>query len=844
MIRSFKTNIYRQFSLVGCLVCCLLNGMSAQSQNLDSVRSLIDKQPQKAFILAQKIEINATQDAIRADALSIQGNALLQIRHKEDFEKAIEKHQKALTLRRQIFGIQSLETAYSLVNLGNAFWENQKQDSIALTYYLQAIHIFEHLANRFLPTDDSYMLGNTQRIVADIYLSRGDFKTAQKLSETAVKALHTEGGEWLFAARLTLGRAFYYNDKIVDAFRVLKQAETMHDFAENNKSALYAAIADCLEVENTPITNRIQALNLYEKALNASTQTTDASERSKYLNKIGEYYLATNQSEKALFYFKKAINELPQKGFEVLQGTYLTQKGNAYRQKKQLSEARKTYAEALQKLDNFPIEKLGALTELAQTDFDQAVQNGQWHDVLQAYSRAIQHLEKHENQLSTPQSALILRGYFHTLFGGAAEVCMRLGQAEQALLWAERGKAFLFKKQRLSQNTVSLQTIQNQLKANNRLLMYSFGRQSLSVFVVTHTTFSAFNVDTAGITEGVKKLVENIRLRPQNGSGYFHEEAYFLYQKLIAQTGLQTNEDVLIVPDDILHFLPFEVLLSEKPKAPTRFNQYAYLLKNHRFSYHSSAMNTPINREKTTQLRPEILAFAPISDFQQQGLEPLQHNQREVDLIGKIWSSKILRGSAATKTAFINEAPFYRLIHVSTHGIIPNGNYPERSYLAFSVDTSDNGIFTMSEMDSVKLSADLVVLSACETAHGKYYGGEGLMSIAHAFLSAGAKNIVASLWQVNDSLTTDLMTAFYQNLKNGETVESALQKAKLLFAEGEKAQTAHPYYWAAFVFSSEDATAVRFTEGVAFWQKILSFLVVIAAAVYLYFRFWRSSKTY
>jgi CHAT domain-containing protein len=812
MIKRLKTI----FFILECFACCLLNSLSAQSPNLDFVRSLIDKQPLKAFVLAQKIEINATQDAIRADALSIQGNALLQINNKADFEKAIEKHQKALTLRRQIFGIQSLETAYSLVNLGNAFWENQKQDSIALTYYLQAINIFEHLANRFLPTDDSYMLGNTQRIVADIYLSRGDFKTAQKTSEKAVKTLHTEGGDWLFAARLTLGRAFYYNDKIVDAFRVLKQAETMQGFAENNKSVLYAALADCLEVENTPITNRIQALNLYEKALNASTQTTDVSERSKYLNKIGEYYLATNQTEKALFYFKKAINELPQKGFEVLQGTYLTHKGNAYRQKKQLSEARKTYEEALQKLDNFPVEKLGALTELAQTDFD----------------------------LSTPQSALILRGYFHTLFGGAAEVCMRLGQAEQALLWAERGKAFLFKKQRLSQNTVSLQTIQNQLKANNRLLMYSFGRQSLTVFVVTHTTFSAFNVDTAGITEGVKKLVENIRLRPQNGSGYFHEEAYFLYQKLIAQTGLQTNEDVIVVPDDILHFLPFEVLLSEKPNAPTRFNKYAYLLKNHRFSYHSSAINTPINREKTTQLHKEILAFAPISDFQQQGLEPLQHNQREVDLIGKIWSSKILRGSAATKTAFINEAPFYRLIHVSTHGIIPNGNYPERSYLAFSPDTADNGIFTMSEMDSVKLSADLVVLSACETAHGKYYGGEGLMSIAHAFLSAGAKNIVASLWQVNDSLTTDLMTAFYQNLKNGETVESALQKAKLLFAEGEKAQTAHPYYWAAFVFSSEDATAVRFTEGVAFWQKILSFLVVIAAAVYLYFRFWRSSKTY
>ena len=318
MIKRLKTI----FFILECFVCCLLNSLSAQSPNLDFVRSLIDRQPLKAYVLAQKIEANATQDSIRADALSIQGNVLLQIRHKADFEKAIEKHQKALALRRQIFGFQSPQTAYSLINLGNAYWENKKQDSIALGYYIQAINIFEAIIkanpNRPLSTDDAYTLGNTQRIVADIYLLRGDFKTAQNMSEKAVKVLHTEGGDWLFRARLTLGRAFYYNDKIEDAFRVLKQAEAMKDLVEDNKSVLYAATADCLEVENTSITNRVQALNLYEKALNTTTQTTDASERSKYLNKIGEYYLATNQTEKALFYFNKAINELPKKGFDGL----------------------------------------------------------------------------------------------------------------------------------------------------------------------------------------------------------------------------------------------------------------------------------------------------------------------------------------------------------------------------------------------------------------------------------------------------------------------------------------------------------------------------------------------
>jgi CHAT domain-containing protein len=423
---------------------------------------------------------------------------------------------------------------------------------------------------------------------------------------------------------------------------------------------------------------------------------------------------------------------------------------------------------------------------------------------------------------------------------------VHLGQAEQALIWAERGKAFLLK----AQSSLTLQHIKNQLiNTQKRFLIYSFGRQYLTIFVVTHNQFYPLSIDASGIAENVKKLFETIRTRPQAGGGFFHEEAHFLYQKLIDQTGIQTGEDLTIVPDGILHYLPFEVLLTEKPKTPTRFNLYAYLLNSHKISYRPSAFWTAKNRAKPTRMSDEILAFAPSFDGKQHGLDPLLHNQREVEAIGQVWNTKMLRGGNATKNAFVEQVEHHNLIHISTHGI-PDGDYPERSYLAFSNAANNDGFFYMSALDSLKINADLVVLSACETAFGRYYGGEGPMSIARAFLASGSKGVVASLWQVNDNLTTDLMTTFYKELKKGVSIEAALQTAKKQFAAGEKANPAHPYFWAAFTFSGDSLEKGQNTEGVlgrVFLGKIgifFLFLLIAAAVFYHYFRFGQNSSTH
>jgi len=109
----------------------------------------------------------------------------------------------------------------------------------------------------------------------------------------------------------------------------------------------------------------------------------------------------------------------------------------------------------------------------------------------------------------------------------------------------------------------------------------------------------------------------------------------------------------------------------------------------------------------------------------------------------------------------------------------------------------------MGEIMRLKLNADLVTLSACNTGLGKLVNGEGILGLTRAFFYAGARNITVSLWNVNDSSTSALMKDFYEDLNRGMSKSAALRQAKLTLLHGKEAAWHHPYYWAAFVLVGE-----------------------------------------
>jgi CHAT domain-containing protein len=142
----------------------------------------------------------------------------------------------------------------------------------------------------------------------------------------------------------------------------------------------------------------------------------------------------------------------------------------------------------------------------------------------------------------------------------------------------------------------------------------------------------------------------------------------------------------------------------------------------------------------------------------------------------------------------------YRFVHLATHGFL-NPRDPRLSglLLASEAPTSkEDGVLQLSEIYGLRLNADLVTLSACESGLGLVAKGEGIIGLTRGFLYSGARNVVVSLWQVNDETTADLMVTFYEGMLGGMKKAEALRAAKLALIQ-RQAESARPYYWAPFV---------------------------------------------
>jgi CHAT domain-containing protein len=221
---------------------------------------------------------------------------------------------------------------------------------------------------------------------------------------------------------------------------------------------------------------------------------------------------------------------------------------------------------------------------------------------------------------------------------------------------------------------------------------------------------------------------------------------------------------------------------------------------------------TKSNRPQTTDHGPRTSSVVETlrSVFEESGqwqLQPLKDSGREVTGIAGLYKpndfSIHLRSAAREENVKSNEhLSAARRVHFATHGMISE-QQPQYSSLVLTLDEDPNedGLLQVHEIFNLKLSADLVVLSACRTGLGKEVRGEGMIGLTRAFLYAGASSVVVSLWSVVDRSTAGLMMDFYERLDRVSDKAAALQQAKLKMMQTRR--YAHPYYWAPFVLVGE-----------------------------------------
>jgi CHAT domain-containing protein len=341
-------------------------------------------------------------------------------------------------------------------------------------------------------------------------------------------------------------------------------------------------------------------------------------------------------------------------------------------------------------------------------------------------------------------------------------------------------------------NSLSLETLQKKLKEDYAVLIeYFFGNNTLYQFVISENDIEVERIE---LNTNIKRTIVNfIHLFDDasiinNDINIYTNQAFNVFE-LLKFNNISTYKNVVIIPDGLLNFIPFEALLTAKTTTTT-FSKMPFVVKSHHVVYNSSATFYLITNKKDSN--KGLLGFFPVFENTNQ---KLTYSINEAEAIKKEMNSDILMHSKASKTNFLNRASKYSILHLSTHA--SSGDFINPAHISFYDDT-----IILNELYSLDLNPNLVVLSACETGVGKLYKGEGAMSIARGFQYAGAENLLFSLWQINDLSTSQIMQSFYKHYNKQQSAFIANHHSKLEYLANQTISNIKksPYYWSAFVY--------------------------------------------
>jgi CHAT domain-containing protein len=408
------------------------------------------------------------------------------------------------------------------------------------------------------------------------------------------------------------------------------------------------------------------------------------------------------------------------------------------------------------------------------------------------------------------------------------QILDKLFEAEQGLYPVKYSR-----NQRLMERgePVPLTTLQERLRPDELVLEYALGDRRSYCLAIDQKGIHTVSLPERGrIDLIVDKYLADVRSRKAA-----RESAKELFSALLGPIpDVLKRSRLIIVPDGKLHLVPFDALIDDKGD---------YLLASHVVTYAPSATVLHLLRsqpESGTATVPLLgigdvpyqggtklvasnnvgqkavsrLTSRGLYDLSGEPLPPLPATAEEVISVAEIAGARsvVLLGQKATERTFRAQAlDRFRILHLATHGI-SSAAAPERAALVLARGADDDdGLLQAREIAELKLTAELVTLSACDTGSGRLVGQEGIVNLVRAFLFSGARSVVASLWAADDVFTTSLMKRFYNKLANGVDRGAALRKAKLELIE-QFGDDVSPFLWAGFTLVGEGSKPIRFSD--------------------------------
>jgi len=369
----------------------------------------------------------------------------------------------------------------------------------------------------------------------------------------------------------------------------------------------------------------------------------------------------------------------------------------------------------------------------------------------------------------------------------------------------------------------TLDSLQQALNDSTVLVQYLEGKESIYQFIIRKDTLAVRKIFWRTYKSTILKYYKHFthsKLKQHLQSGGYKDfciTAYELYYKLMHHELLREGKRLVIIPDGLLNYIPFETLLTEVPveKVHTvNFPSLAYLIKQKQIAYnYSSTLWLSEIGETKTPINDEILGMVAtyanekVMPSRSQKLQKLRTALRaqegvrgEIDSLSKKYAGDFYTDRYATEYYFKDYASDYGILHLGVYGKV-DPDFPEYSSLVFAEDgyEEEDNILTTNEIKQLDLKASMVVLSNCQTGYGPYQRGEGIVNLGRSFIYAGSPSVILSLWEQDVAYSSIIMDYFYENLKKKVDKDIALQQAKLKYLKNATGLEAHPAYWAGYI---------------------------------------------
>jgi tetratricopeptide (TPR) repeat protein len=707
------------------------------------------------------------------------GNLGIAYKFLGNYAKAIEYQQQSLAIARQLKD-RSAEGA-ALGNLGNAHW--------SLGNYAKAIEYQQQLLVIALQTNDRRREGGALGNLGSSYQALGNYAKAieyhQQLLAIA-RQLNDRQGEGV--ALGNLGIAYTSLGNYAKAIEYQQQslviARQLNDRQGEGQTLGNLGIAYKF------LGNYAKAIEYHQQSLVIAREIKDRWSEGQALGNLGSAYRSLGNYAKAIEYQQQRLAIAREIKDRLGEGQALNNLGIALLRSKNLVGAEKHLLEGIAVWESLR-------AQLGDNDANKI-------SIFEEQSRTYQLL----------QQVLVVQN-----------------KTEAALEIAERGRSRAFVEllaQRLQKTGTApaaipppnLQQIRQIAKAQNAtLVQYStIGSQRLYLWVIQPTGEIAFRqVDLqASLPKGVS-LEEYVRMvrsdslgvrglgvvakpgaTPTQNSNQLQGLYRLLVEPIAPLLPRNPSDRIIFLPQDSLFLVPFAAL-----KAPSG----KYLIEQHTVLTSPSIQVLELTRQKqlsrekvTGKLivgNPTMPTIALVPGESPEQLPELPGAEAEAKAIAQFLNTPFLTGDRATKAVVKQQMSTARLIHLATHGLLDD-HRGIGSAIALAPSGGDNGLLTAEEILDLKLNADLVVLSACDTGRGKVTG-DGVIGLSRSLISAGAPSVIVSLWAVPDAPTSALMTQFYRNLQTNPDKAQALRQAMLTTMQ----QHPKPRDWAAFTLIGE-----------------------------------------